>query len=73
MVVNSSQGTAGSKDGGAANSDAPIVSNLVNIMYVHHAQYSKGTNLVRRETWDSRQQTRQSTVALTYPDWRSTE
>lgn len=26
MVVNSSQGTAGSNDGGAANSDAPIVS-----------------------------------------------
>ena len=73
MVVNSSQGTAGSNEGGAANSVAPIVSILVNIMHVHHDRWSKGTNLVRRETWGSQQQTGQSTIALTYPDWRSTE
>lgn len=34
MVVNSSQGTAGSNDGGAANSGGAIVSILVNIMHV---------------------------------------
>lgn len=72
MVVNSSQGTDGSNDGGAANSGAPIVSILVNIMHVYHVRSQGYTNLVRRETWGSREQKRQSTVALTYPDWHST-